>query len=166
MHGYAPNLEEVEGAYWFGPVCLSVRLSITTFLLLFVLKLVNHWSSDLLLLASDPPPHTHTYTKFGTFIKIYLPPPLPPKTTTIFFFQIWILCQNFVTRELKIRVAGFALKKFLTYFEMPVVPHALFLHFTSFDSLAYCFGFSTPPHPYPPPPPPPKKKKKKKEKKT
>ena len=21
---YAPNFEEVEGAYWFGPVCLSV----------------------------------------------------------------------------------------------------------------------------------------------
>ena len=26
---YAPNFEEVEGAYWFGPVHLSVRLSVT-----------------------------------------------------------------------------------------------------------------------------------------
>ena len=25
---YAPNFEEVEGAYWFGPVRLSVRLSV------------------------------------------------------------------------------------------------------------------------------------------
>ena len=25
---YAPNFEEVEGAYWFGPVCPSVRLSV------------------------------------------------------------------------------------------------------------------------------------------
>ena len=30
-----------------------------------------------------------------------------------------------------------------------------FLHFTSFDSLAYCFGFSAPPPPPPLPPPPP-----------
>ena len=26
---YAPNFEEVEGAYWFGPVCGLVDLSIT-----------------------------------------------------------------------------------------------------------------------------------------
>ena len=26
---YAPNFEEVEEAYWFGPVHLSVRLSVT-----------------------------------------------------------------------------------------------------------------------------------------
>ena len=26
---YAPNFEEVEGAYWFGPVCPSVGLSVT-----------------------------------------------------------------------------------------------------------------------------------------
>ena len=25
---YAPNFEEVEGAYWFGPVRPSVRLSV------------------------------------------------------------------------------------------------------------------------------------------
>ena len=39
--------------------------------------------------------------------------------------QIWILCQNSLTRELKIRVVGFVLKKLLTYFEMLIVPHAL-----------------------------------------
>ena len=27
-HFYAPNFGEVEGAYWFGPVCPSVRLSV------------------------------------------------------------------------------------------------------------------------------------------
>ena len=26
---YAPNFGEVEGAYWFGPVCPSVHLSVT-----------------------------------------------------------------------------------------------------------------------------------------
>ena len=47
------------------------------------------------------------------------PPPRPPKKN-----QIWILCQNSLTRELKIRVVGFVLKKLLTYFEMLIVPHA------------------------------------------
>ena len=28
---YAPNFEEVEGAYWFGPVRPSVHLSVTLF---------------------------------------------------------------------------------------------------------------------------------------
>ena len=51
-----------------------------------------------------PPPHTHTHKKKN---------------------QIWILCQNSLTRELKIRVVGFVLKKLLTYFEMLIVPHAL-----------------------------------------
>ena len=46
-----------------------------------------------------------------------IPPPTPPKK--------WILCQNSRTRELKIRVVGFVLKKLLTYFEMLIVPHAL-----------------------------------------
>ena len=36
-----------------------------------------------------------------------------------------ILCQNSLSRELKIRVVGFVLKKLLTYFEMLIVPHAL-----------------------------------------
>ena len=48
------------------------------------------------------------------------PPPLPPKKN-----QIWILCQNSLTRELKIRVIGFVRKKLLTYFDMLIVPHAL-----------------------------------------
>ena len=48
------------------------------------------------------------------------PPPLPPKKN-----QIWILCQNSLTRELKINVVGFVRKKLLTYFEMLIVPHAL-----------------------------------------
>ena len=39
--------------------------------------------------------------------------------------QIWILCQNSLTRELKIRVEGFVLKTLLSYFEMLIVPHAL-----------------------------------------
>ena len=95
------------------------------------------------------------------------PPPQPPATPAP-FFQIWILCQNTLTRELTIRLVGFVLKKLfcLTYFEMLIVPHALhcsdvvfFLHFTSFDSLAYCFGFSAPPPRSPPLPPPPLKQK-------
>ena len=48
------------------------------------------------------------------------PPPKKKKKN-----QIWILCQNSLTRELKIRVVGFVLKKLLTYFEMLIVPHAL-----------------------------------------
>ena len=43
------------------------------------------------------------------------PPPPPPKKKKI---QIWILCQNSLTRELRIRVVGFVRKKLLTYFEM------------------------------------------------
>ena len=35
------------------------------------------------------------------------PPPPPPKKKN----QIWILCQNSLTRELKIRAVGFVLKK-------------------------------------------------------
>ena len=35
---YAPNFEEVEGAYWFGPV----RLSVSPLRLLLVVKLENH----------------------------------------------------------------------------------------------------------------------------
>ena len=78
------------------------------------------------------------------------PPPPPPKKK-----QIWILCQNSLTRELKIRVVGFVLKKILTYFEMLIVPHALhcvdscIFVFTSFDTVC-CFGFSArPPSPFP-----------------
>ena len=49
------------------------------------------------------------------------PPPPPQKKKN----QIWIFCLNSLTRELKIRVVGFVLKKLLTYFEMLIVPHAL-----------------------------------------
>ena len=42
----------------------------------------------------------------------------------IFSFQIWILCQNSLTRELKIRVVGLVLKKLFTHFEMLIVSHA------------------------------------------
>ena len=56
------------------------------------------------------------------------PPPTPPPPPAIFFlflFQIWILCQNSLTRELKIRGVGFVLKELLTFFENLIVPHAL-----------------------------------------
>ena len=46
-----------------------------------------------------------------------LPPPPPPPPLQK-KKRIWILCQNSLTRELKIRVVGFVLKKLLTYFEM------------------------------------------------
>ena len=49
-----------------------------------------------------------------------LPPPPQKKNN-----KIWILCQNSLTRELKIRVVGFVLKKLLTYLEMLIVPHAI-----------------------------------------
>ena len=52
---------------------------------------------------------------------LHLPPPHPH----FFSFQIWIFCQNSLTRELKIRVVGFALKKLVTHFEMLIVSHAL-----------------------------------------
>ena len=45
-------------------------------------------------------------------------PPPPKKKKKKKKKQIWILCQNSLTRELKIRVVGFVLKKLLTYFEM------------------------------------------------
>ena len=53
------------------------------------------------------------------------PPPPPPPQKKKKKKKIWILCQNSLTRELKIRVVGFVLKKLLTYFEMLIVPHAL-----------------------------------------
>ena len=52
------------------------------------------------------------------------PPPLPSQKKKK-KKQIWILCQNSLTRELKIRVVGFVLKKLYTYFEILIVPHAL-----------------------------------------
>ena len=82
------------------------------------------------------------------------PPPTPKKKKKN---QIWILCQNSLTRELKIRVVGFVRKKLLTYFEMLIVPHALhcvdccIFVFTSFDTVWHTVLVSVPP-------PPPKKK--------
>ena len=84
----------------------------------------------------------------GTLLDHTPPPPHPPRTPPLLqkkIFQIWILCQNSLTRELKIRVVGFVLKKLLTFLENLIVPHALY--FTSFDNLAYCFGFRTTPPP-------------------
>ena len=73
----------------------------------------------------------------------FSPPPPPPRQNKK--NQIWILCQNSLTRELKIRVVGYVLKKLLTYFEMLIVPHALqcvddcFLYFTAFDMLLLAY---------------------------
>ena len=59
--------------------------------------------------------------------------------------QIWILCENSLTSELKIKVVGLVLKKLLTYFEMLIVPHAVqcvdgyFLYFTAFDILLLAY---------------------------
>ena len=50
------------------------------------------------------------------------PPPPPPQKKKKIKLDF---CQNSLTRELKIRVVGFMLKKLLTYFEMLIVPHAL-----------------------------------------
>ena len=63
------------------------------------------------------------------------PPPPPQKKKKKKTQQIWILCQNSLTRELKIRVVGFVLKKLLAYFEMLIVPHAL----QSLDSCFFVF---------------------------
>ena len=105
-------VEEVEGAYWFGPICMSVNpsvgKSVTSFTcfetsdslelgtrnfmyyLLFFLGGGGGggWWSDLLLQAADTDPSPSP-----------LPPPLPfpPTPKKIIFFQIWILCQNLLT---------------------------------------------------------------------
>ena len=104
-------------------------------LLLFVLKLVNYRNQELEIL------YVIIYSYIGN---IYLPMLLAPISTTLTplpphprhhpppppakkkLFQIWILCQNSLTRELKIRVVGFVLKKLLTFFENLIVPHALY----------------------------------------
>ena len=69
-----------------------------------------------------------SYTECVTHTNYYSasspPPPPPPPKKKNKKTQIWILCQNSLTRELNIRVVGFVLKK-LTYFEMLIVPHAL-----------------------------------------
>ena len=69
------------------------------------------------------------FTAFDILLLAYCycfstPSPLPSTTTTK-KNQIQILCQNLLTRELKIKVVGFVLKKLFTYFEMLIVPHVL-----------------------------------------
>ena len=97
------------------------------------------------------------------FFLVGIPPPPPPhqKKKKIFFLQIWILCQNSLTRELKIRVVGFVLKKLFTYFVMLIVPLALhcvdgccFVFYRSWQS-GILFWFQCSLHLSPPPPPPP-----------
>ena len=71
-----------------------------------------------------------TYAAAGTLLDHHTPPPCPPPPPPPpqkkkMLCQIWILCQNSLTRELKIRVVGFVLKKLLTFFENLIVPHAL-----------------------------------------
>ena len=63
--------------------------------------------------------------KFGAKEGALTPPPTPHPPKKKKKNQIWILCRNSLTRELKIRVVGFVLKKLLTYFEMLIVAHAL-----------------------------------------
>ena len=83
--------------------------------------------------VSPPTPSTLLFYCFwfGFIVKIHLlesppPPPRPPPPPsvtshtfhpTFLLFHIWILCQNSLTRELKIRVVGFVLKKLFTPFE-------------------------------------------------
>ena len=71
------------------------------------------------------------------------PCPPPPPPTHTHKNQIWILCQNSLTRELKIRVVGFVRKKLLTYFEMLIVPHVLQCvdgcFFCILPHLTFCF---------------------------
>ena len=65
------------------------------------------------------PENLNTNLEFGAN-EVALNPPSPQHTQKN---QIWILCQNSLTRELKIRVVVFVLKKL--YFKMLIVPHAL-----------------------------------------
>ena len=86
------------------------------------------------------------------------PPPPPAQKKKNFFFQIWILCQNSLTRELKIRVVGFVLKKLLTFFENLIQTHALhcingcfFVVYLIWHSSILFWFHDTPPLPTTPP---------------
>ena len=65
-------------------------------------------------------------------------------------FDILLLWQNSLTREVNIKVVGFVLKKILKYFEMLIVPHALhcvdccIFVFTSFDTVWHTVLVSVP----------------------
>ena len=92
-------------------------------LLLFVLKLENLLSQELEIVYGAWAQKISKYLLFCVLffsvgILLLQPPPSPPppppqtpppKKKKFFFLQIWILCQNSLTRELKIRVVGFVL---------------------------------------------------------
>ena len=92
----------------FCNVVCTTCFTLCRWLLFCILPLWTVWHTVLVSVFPSPSP---------------LPPPPPP--FGFFSFQIWILCQNSLTRELKIRVEGFALKKLVTHFEMLIVLHAL-----------------------------------------
>ena len=62
---------------------------------------------------------------FGFSVPSTSPLPTPIPIRIFVSFQIWILCQNSLTRQIKIGVVGFALKKLVTHFEMLIVSHAV-----------------------------------------
>ena len=95
-------------------------------------------------------------TVWHTVLKFQCPSAPPPLQK----IQIWILCQNSLTRELKIRVVGFVLKKLLTYshvywnFECSTCSTLcilLLLYLISFDTVWHTVLVLVP---HPPPPPP------------
>ena len=95
-------------------------------LLLFVLKLVNHRNWELEIL------YVIIYSYIGnTYLPMLLalfsttPPPPPKKKKKKKIMPDLDFFQNSLTRERKIRVVGFVLKKLLTFFENLIVPHAL-----------------------------------------
>ena len=96
------------------------------FLLLFVLKLENHLSYELEIVYRAWAPKISKYILFFFRLDPHTPHPTPKKKMTkkkkkkqqFLFFQIRILCQNSLTRKIKIRVVGFVLWELFTYFEM------------------------------------------------
>ena len=69
------------------------------------------------------------FSRFGFLVNLsklftYPPPPHPPKMIFLFRFGFFDFRFGFFdSRELKIRVVEFVLKKLLTYFEMLIIPH-------------------------------------------
>ena len=62
---YAPNFKEVEGAYWFGPVSLSVRLSITPFVGCKTRELLVLGTWNYIYSISTKNKQTHIFFFFG-----------------------------------------------------------------------------------------------------
>ena len=93
----------------FCNVDCTTCFTLCRWLLFCILPLLTVWHTVLVPVFPPPPasplPHPHP-------IRIY------------FFFSDIDSFQNSLTRELKIRVVGFALKLF-THFEMLIVSHAL-----------------------------------------